>query len=340
MIHQNNIRQRTEDMAEQYMRQHGINKYSIPANLLPEYNDHLAIIVIAAQQNIGYQGQSYIDSEALNNEVKKEMQRFVVTMNSIVKSYDLDSNVTEVIQQELVKHGLSPDIIPSHMVSEYHRKGSYITNKLRSNMFADRRDYVRKTEVDKIVHDEMRNFIEQVKDTQSTNFSTADNNGWNWLASLFGTRSINTSASLAPAQIQRYQLDQKVLDAVYALLRTKGIDPDNIPARVVSDYSDAIQKIISRMNNIMATHWRNYVWTNEIETAAREILQPIIDKINYKYEPCSICLDNYKRSDRVGQLSCGHTFHNDCIRAWLENKKTCPLCRATNVIVAKIETVS
>jgi hypothetical protein len=64
-----------------------------------------------------------------------------------------------------------------------------------------------------------------------------------------------------------------------------------------------------------------------------------VDKINYKGETCSICLDNYRPKQRVGILSCGHVFHKDCIYQWLGYQKTCPLCRAENVIVAQMEDV-
>lgn len=338
MIHTNNIRQRTEDIAERFINRHGIYKYSIPAKLLPEYLDYVAKVTANAQQNISYHGQSYIDSEELTAQVHQEMQNFVRTMNSIVKSYDLDAKITEAIHQELGAHGLTPDSIPSYMVNEYHKKGASITSKLRNNMFNDRRDYARKTEIEKLVHDELRPLIQRIKDVHGNPNSQTPTPNWHWWDSLFGSSSTNTPKTTNSLQIQQSQLKQRVLEIAYAILRTKNIDPDKIPARVVSDYSDAIERIVARMQNLMAVYWRDYVWVSEIESASREELQPIVDKISYKGETCSICLDSYKRNDRVGQLSCGHTFHNDCIRTWLEHQKTCPLCRAQNVIVEKIET--
>lgn len=40
---------------------------------------------------------------------------------------------------------------------------------------------------------------------------------------------------------------------------------------------------------------------------------------------CSICL-NIMNNCNIN-LSCGHTFHEKCIRKWLHNNPTCPMCR-------------
>ncbi|WEL39868.1 RING-type domain-containing protein [Encephalitozoon hellem] len=42
-------------------------------------------------------------------------------------------------------------------------------------------------------------------------------------------------------------------------------------------------------------------------------------------EKCCICLEDVEESRAL--LGCGHTFHLDCIYAWLEMKGICPSCR-------------
>ena len=121
-----------------------------------------------------------------------------------------------------------------------------------------------------------------------------------------------------------------------------GIYPEKIPARVVSDYSAKIQKIKIRLNNSIS-YYKDYVTIADIKRVCREELQPIMDKISYQNETCAICQDKYKPKEKVGTLSCngGHIFHKDCIYQWLnvDRKKSCPMCRQQNVIVAKIENV-
>lgn len=44
---------------------------------------------------------------------------------------------------------------------------------------------------------------------------------------------------------------------------------------------------------------------------------------------CSICLDSKLiiTSSNVMELTCGHQFHEDCVRTWLNRQSSCPLCR-------------
>uniref|UniRef100_A0A8W7JCR8 RING-type domain-containing protein n=1 Tax=Anopheles albimanus TaxID=7167 RepID=A0A8W7JCR8_ANOAL len=42
--------------------------------------------------------------------------------------------------------------------------------------------------------------------------------------------------------------------------------------------------------------------------------------------PCSICQDEIGESQRY-TLSCKHSFHSECIMAWIRNKLECPNCR-------------
>ena len=47
---------------------------------------------------------------------------------------------------------------------------------------------------------------------------------------------------------------------------------------------------------------------------------------------CSICLADFHYHDPVSSASsCGHLFHQDCIRAWLDKHPSCPYCR-TNIL--------
>jgi hypothetical protein len=42
---------------------------------------------------------------------------------------------------------------------------------------------------------------------------------------------------------------------------------------------------------------------------------------------CSICMSDENDNDK-GMLSCGHTFHHNCIAQWfMSSKNTCPNCR-------------
>jgi hypothetical protein len=48
---------------------------------------------------------------------------------------------------------------------------------------------------------------------------------------------------------------------------------------------------------------------------------------NYSNINCSICLTNIN-DNNTKTLECKHTFHINCIDIWIDNKNSCPLCRA------------
>ncbi|NXB91949.1 DZIP3 ligase, partial [Vidua chalybeata] len=52
-------------------------------------------------------------------------------------------------------------------------------------------------------------------------------------------------------------------------------------------------------------------------------------------DPCTICHEELGRSSC--ELECGHEFHRECIRTWLqEHSSTCPICRDYAVLPAAV----
>ena len=49
---------------------------------------------------------------------------------------------------------------------------------------------------------------------------------------------------------------------------------------------------------------------------------------------CAICDIGYDEDDRVITLPCSknHYFHSKCIRAWLNNAESCPVCKRPIVL--------
>lgn len=42
---------------------------------------------------------------------------------------------------------------------------------------------------------------------------------------------------------------------------------------------------------------------------------------------CAICMVAYEDGESIKKTPCGHFFHEECLGKWLENAKSCPLCR-------------
>ncbi len=47
-----------------------------------------------------------------------------------------------------------------------------------------------------------------------------------------------------------------------------------------------------------------------------------------KVDRCGVCLAQFKEADKGAvSPSCGHAFHEVCLRKWLVRSRTCPMCR-------------
>ncbi len=42
---------------------------------------------------------------------------------------------------------------------------------------------------------------------------------------------------------------------------------------------------------------------------------------------CPICLNEFKKGDKLKKLPCGHLFHQTCISEWFQRKMICPNCK-------------
>ncbi|CAI0441716.1 unnamed protein product [Linum tenue] len=61
-----------------------------------------------------------------------------------------------------------------------------------------------------------------------------------------------------------------------------------------------------------------------------EKLQVVLfdEELRSKESQCCVCLGDFEMKEELLQISsCRHVFHMDCIRHWLLNNSTCPLCR-------------
>ena len=58
--------------------------------------------------------------------------------------------------------------------------------------------------------------------------------------------------------------------------------------------------------------------THDVENASNSIFLN-----TKKTSECTICLEEVKSFP----LKCGHVFHQECLKKWLNEKKTCPNCR-------------
>eukprot|EP00401_Gymnodinium_catenatum_P063738 CAMPEP_0117619254 /NCGR_PEP_ID=MMETSP0784-20121206/86522_1 /TAXON_ID=39447 /ORGANISM="" /LENGTH=637 /DNA_ID=CAMNT_0005423139 /DNA_START=66 /DNA_END=1979 /DNA_ORIENTATION=- len=51
------------------------------------------------------------------------------------------------------------------------------------------------------------------------------------------------------------------------------------------------------------------------------------DQLDATNSKCAVCLDEYRPGMRATRMFCGHLFCTSCIREWLRNSNSCPVCR-------------
>jgi hypothetical protein len=73
----------------------------------------------------------------------------------------------------------------------------------------------------------------------------------------------------------------------------------------------------AELNAQMIETYRDYLKTKEYQAN------------QFKSDICNICLDNFKRYDKIMILSgCRHYYHSKCIRRWLTKESNkCPVCK-------------
>ncbi|XP_062311943.1 RING finger protein 150-like [Osmerus eperlanus] len=45
------------------------------------------------------------------------------------------------------------------------------------------------------------------------------------------------------------------------------------------------------------------------------------------FDNCAVCIEGYKPNDVVRVLPCRHVFHRGCVDPWLQDHRTCPMCK-------------
>lgn len=72
---------------------------------------------------------------------------------------------------------------------------------------------------------------------------------------------------------------------------------------------------------------------DEISRCVRKLKPSVQDSILLqapeKEKKCSICQEEYDAGGEKGKLKCGHFFHMQCIKLWLLQKNSCPMCKST-----------
>lgn len=98
---------------------------------------------------------------------------------------------------------------------------------------------------------------------------------------------------------------------------------ENFPKRYVYGIHEKIQNL----HNIEDTIIQKFVIHSS--NGPSKTLKSLREKVCLceSDESCAICLKKYEEKEILTVLNCNHSFDKECIKMWLKNHNTCPICR-------------
>ncbi|GLT97181.1 hypothetical protein SLE2022_147610 [Rubroshorea leprosula] len=136
-----------------------------------------------------------------------------------------------------------------------------------------------------------------------------------------------------PPQPQ-WLVQANLLNAVASAFHAESSSPvDNINAD--ENASHVLEELISHLDSVIPEILGNESAAPRVPPASKEVVAklPIItltEEILAKVGPdaeCSICKENLVVGDQMQELPCKHTFHPPCLKPWLDEHNSCPICR-------------
>lgn len=102
------------------------------------------------------------------------------------------------------------------------------------------------------------------------------------------------------------------------LLLDLEINTSSLNDTILDNYYD---KIDGAFNNF-------YIGIEVLELCTPlDSLIPIIKVDNFGLDNCGICLENDNHQEISQIEKCGHCFHTNCVKRWLVQNNSCPICR-------------
>ena len=108
---------------------------------------------------------------------------------------------------------------------------------------------------------------------------------------------------------------------------------DNFASNFISNFINPMTRIVF-INNMQNQHQGNPPASKSaidklkhFKMEKKYCKKSESDPNKLEYPECSICLMEVNEGQNTILLPCGHMFHEECVKKWLEIHNTCPLCR-------------
>lgn len=90
------------------------------------------------------------------------------------------------------------------------------------------------------------------------------------------------------------------------------VDPDNMTYEQLMELQDKVGKVKVGLSPV------------QFSKLKKEQYSPDTHKLN----SCSICLSEFETKQEIVKLQCLHLFDTDCLKRWVDDNKSCPICKA------------
>lgn len=99
--------------------------------------------------------------------------------------------------------------------------------------------------------------------------------------------------------------------------------------------ANLLQELVDRFDDVVPLILEDGPVAPRVPPASKEVVanlpvititDEILTKLGSEAE-CCICKDNLVVSDKMQELPCKHTFHPPCLKPWLDEHNSCPICR-------------
>ncbi|EOY30101.1 RING/U-box superfamily protein [Theobroma cacao] len=103
----------------------------------------------------------------------------------------------------------------------------------------------------------------------------------------------------------------------------------------VENAANVLQELINHLDTVIPEILENEGGVRKVPPASKEVVaklpvitltEEILAKLGSDAE-CAICKENLVVGDNMQELPCKHTFHPPCLKPWLDEHNSCPICR-------------
>ncbi|KAE8718852.1 E3 ubiquitin-protein ligase AIP2 [Hibiscus syriacus] len=103
----------------------------------------------------------------------------------------------------------------------------------------------------------------------------------------------------------------------------------------VENAANVLEQLINHLDTVIPEILDNEAGVRKVPPASKEVVaklpvitlsEEILAKLGSNAE-CAICKENLVIGDKMQELPCKHTFHPPCLKPWLDEHNSCPICR-------------